>query len=591
MKTVSDLIGNEYTRWVAGDVITISTPTGSGKTTFIIETLLKWAKQNSWRILYLVNRRILKEQIQQRISTEIQAKWGAEDPGISIGNYISVWTYQTIEEYLKKNKWTWLDTQFRNYTVAVFDECHYFCADSVFNPATALSWEYLISRFDSKIKIFMSATTESMQYFLSPLKNPNNRIGPNGYHQIHRLRDRFCYDYPGCKGGESDNKVLDYINLHCIDSEAELPERIQKSSKNSKWLIFVDSINKGKKLCGMLEKTYKDNVIFINARYKNDLEAYERVLELKMKASISKQIVIATSVMDNGISFRDSDLQNIVVFADMKESFLQMLGRKRVGDEKVDLYICRRDADYFSSRIRDVDAALVCHERYENEINDIYKIVPKTKSMTTNKTESITVEEPFETVYNLDKQQEVLSDILSNEQVRQQMRKFCYIERGIIRLSRFSVKRLCDMRLFYEQMKIKLQINKDAFFKEQAKWLGFTDDEIEKILNHSKLENDEHALASIRSIIEKDYYEKELGKAQNIEMTMKIRPYIKNLLTAQNGFSTGEITQISDAIKGDRTFSADKFNCFMRKFSSDLPYKMEKKGQSIFWIGRCDMTV
>ncbi len=34
--------------------------------------------------------------------------------------------------------------------------------------------------------------------------------------------------------------------------------------------------------------------------------------------------------MDNGISLEDEYLRNIVIMADTKETFIQMLGRKRI---------------------------------------------------------------------------------------------------------------------------------------------------------------------------------------------------------------------------------------------------------------------
>lgn len=602
METVNDLIGNEYKKWVPGDIITISTPTGSGKTTFILKTLLQWAAKKGWAILYLVNRKVLRDQIQQRIRTEIQAQWESNTPSVLLCNYISVWTYQEIEEKLKKSPSTWLDAQLAPYAVAVFDECHYFCVDSVFNPATVLSWNYLTSRFKNNIQIFMSATIEPMWYYLMWLKDPNNRTGLAGYQQIRHLVLNYCYDYPDPNIREEYSAIYDYINLHHINSEAELPALIQKAGSNKKWLIFIDSINKGKKLCSFLRKTYKDEVIFIHAAYKNDLETYERILELKIRESISKQIVIATSVMDNGISFKDRDLQNIVVFADMKESFIQMLGRKRVDNEKVNLYICRRDSKYFSSRIKDVDATLECYGKYARVFEETVVFVPKLikqqandpedkntnkqadkKDNATTDAKSTTDVVSYEPVYRYDKQQEVLSDILNNEQTRKQMKRVCYIDQGMIFLSPFSVKRLCDMRLFYTDMKDKLQTDENAFLVEQAKWLGFSEGEITSMLAQSGVERCEFAISSICKIIETDYYHKELNKEQNIEMVRKINAYVRMLLTVQNGFSAEEIRQIKEAVKGDRTFSVDRFNCFISKFNG-IPYKMTKKGQSWFWI-------
>lgn len=40
---VTDYVGDEYLQWKDGDTVIISTPTGSGKTTFVISELLQYA--------------------------------------------------------------------------------------------------------------------------------------------------------------------------------------------------------------------------------------------------------------------------------------------------------------------------------------------------------------------------------------------------------------------------------------------------------------------------------------------------------------------------------------------------------------------
>ena len=68
-------IGNDYREWKGatgeryGDRIFIDAPTGSGKTTFILKTLLPYYTARRKRILYLVNRRILKEQILEKVAS------------------------------------------------------------------------------------------------------------------------------------------------------------------------------------------------------------------------------------------------------------------------------------------------------------------------------------------------------------------------------------------------------------------------------------------------------------------------------------------------------------------------------------------
>ena len=126
------------------------------------------------------------------------------------------------------------------------------------------------------------------------------------------------------------------------------------------------------------------------------------------------------------------------------------------------------------------------------------------------------------------------------------------------------------MRLFYTDMKDKLQTDENAFLVEQAKWLGFSEGEITSMLAQSGVERCEFAISSICKIIETDYYHKELNKEQNIEMVRKINAYVRMLLTVQNGFSAEEIRQIKEAVKGDRTFSVDRFNCFISKFNPKM---------------------
>lgn len=51
---LGDSIGEKYKEWKAGDCIFISAPTGSGKTTFILKTLLSYlAKRPQKRKYYI----------------------------------------------------------------------------------------------------------------------------------------------------------------------------------------------------------------------------------------------------------------------------------------------------------------------------------------------------------------------------------------------------------------------------------------------------------------------------------------------------------------------------------------------------------
>ena len=67
--------------------------------------------------------------------------------------------------------------------------------------------------------------------------------------------------------------------------------------------------------------------------------------------------MIATAVMDNGVSFHDTALRNMVIFADTKEEFIQMLGRKRT-DGKLLICMCVEGTESI------LENALLLQKRY-----------------------------------------------------------------------------------------------------------------------------------------------------------------------------------------------------------------------------------
>ena len=75
---VADGIGDTYTLWTANGIggmrsrqlparVFISSATGTGKTTFIIDTLLAYAAEMNRNVLYLCNRSALEAQLKSRL--------------------------------------------------------------------------------------------------------------------------------------------------------------------------------------------------------------------------------------------------------------------------------------------------------------------------------------------------------------------------------------------------------------------------------------------------------------------------------------------------------------------------------------------
>ena len=157
--TVSDVLGGEYQKWKPNDKIFISSPTGTGKTYFILNVLLPYAYQKEKQILYLVNRRILKQQLERELSREL----------FEVRYHIKIELYQTIEKRMSNIRYNIQNKcqqamgyrsvllEFENYDYVICDECHYFLADSNYNTNTGLSFRCIqdIFSFSNKIRIFL----------------------------------------------------------------------------------------------------------------------------------------------------------------------------------------------------------------------------------------------------------------------------------------------------------------------------------------------------------------------------------------------------------------------------------------------------
>lgn len=130
---IKNLIENDYKMWKGGDSIFIKAPTGTGKTTFVLNQLWEDAKKDGKEVLYLSNRSLLKEQVK---SKAIQ-----------------------MQEYVEHNN----DNKYKSqrYRYVVFDEIHYLMEDALFNPKIIYLLDFI--KHAGQTKIFMSATLDEVE--------------------------------------------------------------------------------------------------------------------------------------------------------------------------------------------------------------------------------------------------------------------------------------------------------------------------------------------------------------------------------------------------------------------------------------------
>ncbi|MGA3674092.1 DEAD/DEAH box helicase [Lysinibacillus agricola] len=292
-KKISEVISESYKDWNAGDMVSIASGTGSGKSYFVQNVLAEYAKQNGELIIYLVPRIKLKEQIEASL----------EKQGIT---NIEVKLYQTVEakcnNHGKNNDWL------NAYKYIVCDESHYFTNDASFNNYTDMSLEHLLSTSHA-VLLFLSATGDTIINFLKRF-----------------YKERKLIEYPL----ERDYSYIDKLSAYQSD------EYLYKAmdwllENNHKAMIFIQSDKKAYQIF----KRYEQHATFVCGKHSSFVEHVDKV---KLDSIINNEkfdtlFLIATSALDVGVNIIDLDVQHVIIDMLDTDTFLQCLGRKRLSDE------------------------------------------------------------------------------------------------------------------------------------------------------------------------------------------------------------------------------------------------------------------
>ncbi|RHR27110.1 hypothetical protein DWX43_14850 [Clostridium sp. AF19-22AC] len=530
-KYISDEIGEEYQNWREGNIIFITAPTGSGKTHFVLYKYLKWAIEKNFKILYLVNRRILQKQLRRELNEEVsrQLRDVYRQTGKALKEYINIETYQYIEKKIKNGDIGKLDSAMDKFSCVVCDECHYFYSDSNFNTATELSYLYIRKLFENKIRIYISATSEKILENIADYINGKRLVNPSFSDFYAR-----CGEHIIKYGHGGEHCDLDIIVVNGTeDLVGKIKENINETKE--KWLVFVDSISEGK----ILQRELLDNkdvsiakkdVIFLDADYEYDENKHESVREIVEKKHSSKKVVISTAVMDNGVTFQDTDLVNIAVFADTEETFIQMLGRKRRANEKITLYILRRNSEHFRKRFQNVNNILKCYDKYEKELKLLYKpyICGNNVQTADNNNDNMhyidAVHYPNIQFHRECQkyQQIILNAVLSHDFLEQHFYRFSYALNGIVTMNELAISRCDDLEKYYKDMADQLEKDENAFLKQQLRWLGKSGIDIASTIKEAdKTVYEKHREELERAI--QEIIGTELTKRQNIEFKLRLK--------------------------------------------------------------------
>lgn len=327
-KYVTDVISTSYKEWKQGDTITIDAQTGTGKTHFIINSLVPYLVKQNKTLLYIHNRSAL----------------GGKILGQLIQYYkhgIHVVSYQQIQEELVKEEYGKNNRSYKDYDYTVFDECHYIMQDATFNSTVDVFYnKYFLNPNPDAINIFMSATIANVKELI--------------------------YDYHGhTKNYTTGVKDYSYITPYYFENMKDIINTINNDSSGEKWLVFTSNIKKGKEY----ERLIDDSKLVFSKGYSASKPNRKLLDSIVENDKFDCKCLISTKVLDNGIDLKDDRLTNIVILATDKTDFLQMLGRKRIdinNPQKVNLYLSQCSAKTFQSRINgDI--------RSKNELLSLYR--------------------------------------------------------------------------------------------------------------------------------------------------------------------------------------------------------------------------
>lgn len=295
---VSDIIGEDYKKW-KNEYVVLDCGTGCGKSFFCIKVLGAYAKKQNKKILYLCNRRKLRNQIYEEVRKN------------GLLNVIYITSYQSLQKNIQKGK------QFPNYDYIVADECHYFTTDALFNDYTDVSYNYILKQKESVV-IWVSATAK---VFFDWLEKKNKVKKRNIY--------RIAKDY-------SYVKKLYYYQK---DELITIIDDILENSLQEKIVVFCNS-------AGRMEELYKyygDNANYYCSNTSSSMKlkkicGYDtktkRVKDCIVNNTFEKRMLFTTTVLDNGVDLKDENIKHIFAEIFDVDCLIQALGRKRSLNKK-----------------------------------------------------------------------------------------------------------------------------------------------------------------------------------------------------------------------------------------------------------------
>ena len=314
---------------------------------YAVLSLRQYAVSKHKQVLYLVNRDAVALQQKHELlkhdnSVMAQYKrynknenWLRDFNGPIAG--VIVMTYQKFYAFPM--------SELRKYDIAfvISDEAHYYISDSTFVGETYWTLKKLIREYCAVPRIYISATADEIipiltRYELCLQKCPDY---PDTYLQENEFYSLLYFGFPKIYRNykfsrlsySSDDKTMfNYIG--------EIFKNIKAKEKT---VIFVMSKEFGRKLKDFINNDCNRKAVYID----NGEKGSDTYNEIITNDKFNEDVLITTSVLDNGVNIKDYNFKNIIILHLDAIKYVQAIGRKRFEkDECLNVWLPNFDKSY-----------------------------------------------------------------------------------------------------------------------------------------------------------------------------------------------------------------------------------------------------